>query len=165
MITRSNHWMQALRLPGSVNTGRALRFTAPWILWATLLPNAMAEPGNCPQPRFTGKAPAEYLARGNPLTPADDDQRKAAALYDGKTRGVNCAICHGQKGDGKGPLAGLYEPPPRNFTCSQTINGVPDGQLFWIIRYGSPGTAMPPHPGLDDNQVWMLVSHLRQLAR
>lgn len=165
MIMHSKLRMPSSVLAGTAGARKALRFAAPWILWASLLPGAVAEPGNCPQPRFTGKAPPEYLARSNPLAPADDDRRRAGALYEGKTRGVNCAICHGTKGDGKGPLAGLYEPPPRNFACSQTINGVPDGQLFWIIRYGSPGTAMPPHPGLDDDQVWALVSHLRQLAR
>ena len=46
-----------------------------------------------------------------------------------------------------------------------TINGVPDGQLFWIIRFGSPDTAMPPHPALSDEQLWQLVFYLRQLAK
>ena len=147
------------------NITHALRMSALLICWAATGQPASAEPGNCPQPRFTGKAPAEYLERINPLTPVTADSKTAASLYGGKQRGVNCAICHGEKGNGKGPLAGLYEPPPRNFACSQTINGVPDGQLFWIIRFGSPGTAMPPHPGLDDAQVWLLVWHLRQLAR
>ena len=46
----------------------------------------------------------------------------------------------------------------------QTIDGVPDGQLFWIIRFGSPGTKMPPNPRFSDEQVWQLVAYLRQLA-
>ena len=62
-------------------------------------------------------------------------------------------------------MAEQFSPPPRNFRCAQTVNGVADGQLFWIIRFGSPGTAMPPHPGFSDADVWELVSYLRQLAR
>ena len=45
------------------------------------------------------------------------------------------------------------------------MNGIPDGQLFWIIRYGSPDTAMPPSNTLSDEQVWQLVNYLRHLAK
>ena len=79
-------------------------------------------------------------------------------------RSLPCAICHGTKGDGKGALASQYNPPPRNFACKETVNGIPDGQLFWIVRYGSPGTAMPPSRNLTDQQIWLLVAYLRKLA-
>jgi hypothetical protein len=59
----------------------------------------------------------------------------------------------------------MFDPRPRNFQCAATVNGIPDGQLFWIIRYGSPGTSMPPHPKLGDEQVWGVVAYLRKLAR
>ena len=45
------------------------------------------------------------------------------------------------------------------------MNGIPDGQLFWIVRNGSPGTSMPDFRGLSDEQIWQLVLHLRTLAR
>ena len=127
---------------------------------------ALAQPTNCPQPRFTGKAPDDYYARVNPLDPATDANTKAGEqLFLGQSRVANCQICHGKKGDGKGALSSQYDPPPRNFACAATINGVADGQLFWIIRFGSPGTAMPPHPGLKDEQVWQVVQYLRGLAK
>jgi len=62
-------------------------------------------------------------------------------------------------------MSDQFEPRPRNFACAQTVNGIPDGQLFWIIRFGSPGTAMPPHPHFSDGQVWQLALYLRTLAR
>ncbi len=124
-----------------------------------------AAPPECPQPRFTGKAPDDYYKRTNPLTAANTNVKTAESLFQGQMGSVNCAICHGEKGDGRGVLASQYDPPPRNFSCAQTINGVPDGQLFWIIRFGSPGTAMPPHPALKDEQVWQLVLYLRQLSK
>jgi mono/diheme cytochrome c family protein len=119
----------------------------------------------CPQPRFTGKAPDEYYTRTNPLTGDKVDLTAAERLYLGGRGEFGCAACHGRKGDGKGPMAEHFNPPPRNFACAQTVNGIPDGQLFWIIRYGSPGTAMPGHPKLSENQVWQMVLYLRQLAR
>lgn len=127
---------------------------------------AFAQPParECPEPRFTGKAPEEYLARTNPLA-AGADLAEAERIYRGGPRGVSCATCHGAKGDGRGEMASMFDPRPRNFQCAQTVNGIPDGQLFWIIRFGSPGTSMPPHPALNDNQVWQLVAYLRRLAK
>jgi len=126
---------------------------------------SLPPPGDCPQPRFTGKAPPEIRARMNPLTNDADTLAAGESLFAGKAHSIPCAICHGAKGDGKGPLASQYDPPPRNFLCSETVNGIPDGQLFWIIRYGSPGTAMPPSRDLSDQQIWQLVAYLRKLAR
>jgi len=121
--------------------------------------------GDCPQPRFTGKAPTEYLARNNPVAVAPDTLAAGERLFSGKSQALPCAYCHGVKGDGKGYLATQYEPRPRNFACKETITGVPDGQLFWIIRYGSPDTAMPPSKNLTDEQVWQLIHYVRTLAR
>lgn len=118
----------------------------------------------CPQPRFTGSAPPEYVERRSPLPPGAD-LSEGARIYQGRREAIACAKCHGEKGDGHGPMSSMFDPPPRNFACAATVNGIPDGQLFWIIRFGSPGTSMPPHPKLSDEQVWKLVAYLRQLAR
>ncbi len=136
------------------------------LVWAMSAANlANAQPAQCPQPRFTGQAPDEYYSRLNPLASTDANTKAATTMFLGETRSVNCAICHGKTGDGKGVLASQYDPPPRNFSCAKTVAGVPDGQLFWIIRFGSPGTSMPPHPRLNDEQVWQLVLYLRHLAK
>jgi len=137
------------------------------LVWAMLTATVAqaAAPAECPQPRFTGKAPDDYYSRINPLAAANANPKAAEPVFQGTTGSVNCAICHGKKGDGRGTLSSQYDPPPRNFACAMTINGVPDGQLFWIIRFGSPGTAMPPHPSLTDEQVWQMVLYLRQLAK
>lgn len=121
--------------------------------------------GECPQPRFTGKAPLEYLARNNPLSATPETLAVAERLYNGKSKTLPCAICHGVRGDGKGALASQYSPPPRNFACKETVNDIPDGQLFWIIQNGSPDTAMPPSKGFTDEQIWHLVLYLRNLAQ
>lgn len=129
-------------------------------------PSNAAAPLQCPQPRFTGSAPQEYLERGNPYSAEKVDFVAMEKLYGGDASpAVNCAICHGKKGDGRGPLSDQYMPPPRNFACAKTVAGVPDGQLFWIIRFGSPQTAMPPHPSMSEEDVWKMVLYLRRLAK
>jgi mono/diheme cytochrome c family protein len=120
--------------------------------------------GDCPQPRFTGRAPDAYYNRANPV-PESADLSQARRTYLGSGGKMACATCHGAKGDGRGEMADQFDPRPRNFACAQTVKGIPDGQLFWIIRFGSPGTSMPPHPTLSDDRVWELVHFLRHLAR
>jgi mono/diheme cytochrome c family protein len=76
----------------------------------------------------------------------------------------SCVVCHGEDGDGNGQLASQFDPPPRNFACAATVDGIPDGQLHWIIKNGSPGTAMPSFDYLSDEEIWQLVIYLRSLT-
>ena len=118
----------------------------------------------CPQPRFTGKAPDAIYRLRNPL---DHNPSAAAAgrkIYE-KQAAPACQLCHGVKGDGQGPLAKQFDPPPRNFACAETVNGIPDGQLFWIVQNGSPGTAMPSFGALHEAEIWQVVAYLRELAK
>lgn len=145
--------------------GRALTGAVLLTLPVAHSGQAPPQPLDCPQPRFTDKAPDEYYARKNPIDAGALDVAAAERLYTGPRGKIGCATCHGTKGDGKGPMSDHFNPPPRNFACANTIIGIPDGQLFWVIRFGSPGTAMPPHRDLSDQQVWHLVAYLRHLAR
>jgi mono/diheme cytochrome c family protein len=117
----------------------------------------------CPQPRFTGKAPAELYARENPLEASRANLKSGDKLYH-RLSDPSCEVCHGKKGEGNGKLAGQFDPQPRNFACAETIEGIPDGQLHWIIKNGSPGTAMPPFDYLTDEEIWQLVLYLRKLS-
>ena len=121
-------------------------------------------PDTCPQPRFTGKAPANFLGMANAVADTSTNITAGEKLYQSGAKPVSCARCHGKKGDGMGPMSTMFEPPPRNFTCAQTINNVPDGQLFWIIQNGSPGTSMPGFDQLSDTEIWQIVLYIRQLA-
>jgi mono/diheme cytochrome c family protein len=118
----------------------------------------------CPQPRFTGKAPDEIRTLSNPVAADTVGIAAGRRLYE-KDANPSCRTCHGIKGDGMGPLAAQFDPPPRNFACKETVNGIPDGQLFWIIKNGSPGTSMPDFHALRDEQIWQAVLYLRQLAK
>lgn len=113
----------------------------------------------CPQSRTTDSAPAGFLQQQNPVPATRAALDAGEQLY----REQKCAYCHGAEGDGTGPLQ--FKPRPRNFTCVVTMSRIPDGQLFWVIRNGSPGTAMPPHPALADGDIWQLVHLIRHIAQ
>lgn len=118
----------------------------------------------CPQPRFTGKAPEPFYSQANPIAADRASVASGRALYE-RGASPSCQLCHGIKGDGMGPLSGQFDPRPRNFACKETVNGIPDGQLFWIVRNGSPGTSMPDFRSLRDEQIWQIVLYLRALAK
>jgi mono/diheme cytochrome c family protein len=118
--------------------------------------------GKCAQPRFTQKAPDEYYSLTNPLQPTAKNLKDGEYYFQRGIKPVPCASCHGTTGDGLGRMAHMFNPPPRNFTCINTIKGVSDGQLFWIIKFGSPDTSMPAFgKKLTDNQIWQVILYVR----
>ena len=82
-----------------------------------------------------------------------------------------CAVCHGEKGDGKGPLAGFLDPKPRDFTAGKfkfrsTPSSSPaaDFDLFRTITLGLSGTSMPGFSMLPDNDRWALVHFIKSFS-
>jgi mono/diheme cytochrome c family protein len=128
-------------------------------------PAAGGPSGVCPQPRKTQQAPAEFLAKANPLPVSTRHVQAGKTLFMETAKPLACMNCHGARGDGAGPLGGGLIPPPRNFTCGTTMKDISDGQLFWVIKNGSPGTGMMPFSGLSDDEVWQLIQYLRTLAK
>lgn len=107
---------------------------------------------------------ALVLAAGFPAF-AQGDANAGKAVYEHK-----CLLCHGEKGDGKGPGAEHLLPRPRDFTrglykIRTTANKTPtDQDLFKIITDGMPGTSMPPWAVLPDKDRWNLVAYLKTFA-
>ncbi len=120
--------------------------------------------GICPQPRQTVKASDEYLKLKNPLEATPQNILAGKTLFHIDAKPTACKVCHGMSGDGLGILFHRVEPKPRNFTCVHTMDDLPDGQLFWVIKNGSPGTAMPSFSYLEDDQVWELILYLRSFS-
>lgn len=65
-----------------------------------------------------------------------------------------CQRCHGEKGDGHGPIAWYLDPYPRDLTKSGFMNSKPLDRLTNSIKKGVPGTSMPAWGNvLKDEQV------------
>lgn len=56
---------------------------------------------------------------------------------------ANCAVCHGEKGDGKGPRAYFINPKPANFLADEAQEELNRPHLFKSIALGVNGTEMP----------------------
>ena len=61
-------------------------------------------------------------------------------------------MCHGDKGNGQGFMGGVDSAASKLYLWYDDKD-IPDGQLFWIIKNGSPGTGMMSFAGLPDDQV------------
>jgi mono/diheme cytochrome c family protein len=118
--------------------------------------------GICPQSRKTRKAPSRYLKKKIPIPATSENLAKGKRLFNQDAKPTACKLCHGARGNGNGSLARRMAPPPRNFTCSEVMKDLPPGQLFWIIRNGSRGTAMPAHkPTLKPEEIWQLILYIK----
>jgi copper transport protein len=75
----------------------------------------------------------------------------------------NCAVCHGPEGRGDGPAAPSLVPRPADLTVHAPMHT--DGELFWWITNGLPGTAMPAFRNrLTEPERWHIVNFLRTLT-
>lgn len=121
--------------------------------------------GVCPQPRKTPNAPADFRKMVNPLPASTANVNAGKKLFHETAQPLACKQCHGDKGDGQGPMGAALNPHPRNFTCGETMKDISDGQMYWIIKNGSAGTGMMAFSGMPDDQVWQLIQYLRTLAQ
>ena len=100
--------------------------------------------------------PDDAAAVPNPI--ADDEESSAigATLY-----ATNCAICHGETGEGDGPASASLAPAPADLHEGH-VQGLSDGALFYIITHGKPETPMPAWEDvLDEDERWQVVIFLR----
>lgn len=86
----------------------------------------------------------------------------------------NCAVCHGENGDGKGPLATGFTPRPRDLTkgvfkfrTSEVGEFAVQADLISTIRRGisgSVGQLMPPFEHLGEDDLIALTEVIRVAA-
>jgi mono/diheme cytochrome c family protein len=111
--------------------------------------------------RLSDSLDAEYTNSKNDKNPiALNDENKEAIFARGKRIYASmCAHCHGEKGDGEGPMvkSGAYAGVPDY----KNLKGLGDGQVFYSIYYGKG--AMGAHAMmLDKEEIWTLVHYVNK---
>jgi mono/diheme cytochrome c family protein len=104
------------------------------------------------------KIPPEEVARANPVKPTAESLAKAR-----KTYAIDCAMCHGEKGDGKGDLASDMK-NVTDFTNPDSLKDSTDGELAYIIKNGK-GDMPPEGPRGTSDDFWNLVNYIRAFAK
>lgn len=95
----------------------------------------------------------------NPIKLTPENEK---AVFEGgkKLYAINCAHCHGEKGDGNGPMveSGAYAGVPDY----KNLSTVADGQMFYAIYYGKG--MMGSHANLlSTKEIWTLVHYVDKL--
>ena len=91
----------------------------------------------------------------NPLPPlSTTDSIEAGRLFN-----INCAICHGAKGQNNGPLAPKIGGVKSIVAASP---GYADGRIFYVMTYGQNNMGSYASQ-LDRKQRWMIVQYIRTL--
>lgn len=116
------------------------------------------------RPRVPADQIEEARTWTNPFPATDDNIEKGKALFHGK---AFCLTCHGRDGRGLADVDGLRGKLPRNFTDKVWQATRMDGELFWILKNGSPGTDMASFVPLvlTEEEAWHVVLYVRSFGR
>ncbi|MBZ5660226.1 MAG: cytochrome c [Acidobacteriia bacterium] len=111
------------------------------------------------KPAADQKVSPEVVNRKNPVVPSASSLAEAKKIFT-----VDCVMCHGQEGDGKGELAVSMKLTPPDYRNEAAMNKFTDGELFDIITNGKGG--MPPEgKRATPEQIWDLVNYVRSFAQ
>ncbi len=98
----------------------------------------------------------------NPLQALNEkEMAEAKRLYN-----VNCAICHGDKLDGNGPIYnggnGPYPIAPKNLIADPVVSKMPAGQMMYSVTYGK--NLMGSYASqLSTKQRWMVIHYVQSM--
>ena len=76
---------------------------------------------------------------------------------------LNCASCHGSRGEGDGVSAAALDPKPRNLVTAPLQHGATAPRIFRTLESGVPGTAMPAFTYLSEEDRWGLAYYVLDL--
>ena len=114
-------------------------------------------------PRVPADKIQEARALTNPIPESAEVLAKGKEIYEGKG---TCVNCHGKTGRGDGPGGLSLNPSPRNFWHHGMWRHRTEGEIFWVIKNGSPGTGMIPFGGLlSDEEIWTVIQYERSFQK
>lgn len=109
-------------------------------------------------PSDTAKAAASG-ERKNPVKPTPEGLAAAKKVF-----GYDCAMCHGELGDGKGDLVSSMDLKMKDWRDPAILSGLSDGELFDIISKGK-GKMVGEGDRVPAEKVWGLVNYVKTFAK
>ena len=103
---------------------------------------------------------APAAGQKNPVKPTEKSQARAKDLYR-----QDCAICHGDNGNGKTDLAKDMEMSLGDWSNPATLANKQDQDLFNVIRNGKGKMPAEADGRAKDDEVWNLVIYIRGLHK
>jgi len=112
------------------------------------------------KPRVPANQIEEARTWTNPFPTTPENIEKGQKIFHSK---AFCVTCHGRDGKGLGNIPGLRGKLPRDFTDKTWQAARTDGELFWILKNGSPGTDMASFIPLvlTEDEAWHVLLYVR----
>jgi len=143
--------------------------------WFSVMHRGLAiQPYKMPRQPAVGAVPISGLTIVPPAVPqnqrvldalANPVQRTAASLDRGKDRyDIYCTVCHGEQGEGDGPVAQSLANAVRNLNDQRVLDSS-DGWIYAVIANGY-GALMPEYGSrIAPEDRWHIVNYVRTLQR
>ena len=105
------------------------------------------------------KISQEDIDKKNPVKPSPEGAAAAKKIY-----GYDCAMCHGNKGDGKGDVVESMKLTMHDWREPSALESKTDGEIFYIITKGK-GKMMGEGDRVSETVRWNLVNLVRVYAK
>jgi mono/diheme cytochrome c family protein len=105
------------------------------------------------------KIPPEAAKMANPVKPTAASIAQGKKMYE-----IDCEMCHGKDGDGKGDLAADMKVKLVDYHDPAALKDRTDGELFYIIKNGK-GEMPSEGDRAKPDAMWNLVNYIRSLAK
>ena len=116
-------------------------------------------PATAPKSSTYSAIPVEAAKQQNPVKPTAESLARAKKWW-----AMDCEMCHGKTGEGKGETAKDMKLQMVDFTNPDTLKNRTDGELLYIIKNGH--NDMPAEgPRVKTEEGWDLVNYVRNFAK
>jgi mono/diheme cytochrome c family protein len=130
----------------------------PWFILGALLLSAFSQQQPDANPAPPGM-PADAAQKINPVKPTAESQARARKVY-----GYDCAMCHGDNGNGKGDLVADMKLVLKDYTDPAALKDVSDGEIYYIIKDGK-GKMSGEGERAKPDDIWNMVVLVRSFSK
>jgi mono/diheme cytochrome c family protein len=114
------------------------------------------QPAANPAPSST---PADAAQLVNPVKSTPESMARAKKVY-----GYDCAMCHGDNGNGKGDLVADLKLSLKDYTDPAALKDLSDGEIFSIIKNGK-GKMTGEGDRAKPDDMWNMVVLVRSFSK
>jgi mono/diheme cytochrome c family protein len=119
---------------------------------------SMQQPAAPPAPAGAS-IPGEAKSMVNPVKPTAASQDHAKKVY-----GYDCAMCHGENGNGKGEVVADLKLEMKDYTDPAALKDLTDGEIFYIVKNGK-GKMSGEGDRAKPEELWNMVILVRSFAK
>lgn len=116
--------------------------------------------GGQTSPAAPPKAAADAAKQTNPVKPTPESIAEGKRWFN-----IDCAMCHGKQGDGKGDLAQDMKLKLKDYRDPEALKDMTDGELYNIILKGKGEMTAGEEGRAKPGDIWNMVNYIRSVAK